>query len=76
MLEDMAKIPELKGKVITKRHLCQNLVVIYTNDSVIKVGSEQGETCKGIVTSRNVLNLSTVKLSSPNVNYYIHAYQP
>ena len=50
-----------------KRHLFENLVVSkYTNDAVIKVGSEQGETYKGIVMSRNVLNLSKQKYIIPD----------
>ena len=62
MLKGTAKTPELKSKLITKRHLCQKLVVNkYANDSFQQVVSEQGETYKGIVMSRNVLNLSKKK---------------
>ena len=67
MLNGTAKIPELKSKLITKKHSCQNLAISkYTNDSVIKVGSEQSETCKGIVMRRNVLNLSKKKYIIPD----------
>ena len=46
MLKGTAKIPELKGKVMTKRHL-----IVSKSGSNIQVGSEQGETCKGIIMS-------------------------
>ena len=67
MLTGTAKIPDLKSKLVTKRNLCQNLVVNkYANDSVKKVESEQSENCKGIVMSKNVSNLSKKKYIIPD----------
>ena len=51
MLKGTAKIPELKGKVMTKRHLIVSNVGSNIKMIVIEVGSEQGETCKGIIMS-------------------------
>ena len=51
MLKGTAKIPELKGKVMTKRHLIVSNVGSNIKMIVIEVGSEQGETCNGIIMS-------------------------
>ena len=51
MLKGIAKIPELKGKVMTKMHLLVSKFGSNIQMIVIKVGSEQGETCKGIIMS-------------------------
>ena len=50
-LKCTAKIPELKGKVMTKRHLIVSKFGSNMQMIVIEVGSEQGETCKGIIMS-------------------------
>ena len=44
MLKGTAKIPELKGKVMTKRHLIVSKFGSNIQMIVIEVGSEQGET--------------------------------
>ena len=51
MLKGTAKIRELKGKVMTKRHLIVSKFGSNIQMIVIEVGSEQGETCKGIIMS-------------------------
>ena len=51
MLKGIAKIPELKGKVMTKRLYIVSKFGSNIQMIVIKVGSEQGETCKGIIMS-------------------------
>ena len=51
MLKGTAKIPELKGKVMTKRHLIVSKFGSNIQMIVIEVGSEQDETCKGIIVS-------------------------
>ena len=51
MLKGTAKIPELKGKVMTKRHLIGSKFGSNMQMIVIGDGSEQGETCKGIIMS-------------------------
>ena len=48
MLKGTTKIPELKGTVMTKRHLTVSKFGSNKQMIVIEVGSEQGETCKGI----------------------------
>ena len=50
MLKGTAKIPELKGKVMTKKHLIVSKFGSNIQMIVIEVGSEQGETCKGIMS--------------------------
>ena len=44
MLKGRAKIPELKGKVMTKRYLIVSKFGSNIQMIVIEVGSEQGET--------------------------------
>ena len=51
MLKGTAKIPELKGKVMTNRHLIVSKCGSNVQMIVIEAGSEQGETCKGIIMS-------------------------
>ena len=51
MLKGTATIPELKGKVMTKRHFIVSKFGSNIQMIAIEVGSEQGETCKGIITS-------------------------
>ena len=51
MLKGTAKIPELKGKVMTKRHLIVSKFGSNIQLIVIEVGSEQGEACKGTIMS-------------------------
>ena len=45
MLKGTAKIPELRGKVMAKRHLIVSKFGSNIQIIVIKVGSGQGETC-------------------------------
>ena len=51
MLKGTAKIPELKREVMTKRHLIVSKFGSNIQMIVVEVGSEQGETCKGIIMS-------------------------
>ena len=51
MLKGTAKIPELKSKGMTKRHLIVSKFGSNIQMIVIEVESEQGETCKGIIIS-------------------------
>ena len=50
MLKGTAKIPELKGKVMAKRHLIVSKFGSNIQMIVIEIGSED-ETCKGIIMS-------------------------
>ena len=51
MLKGTAKISELKGEVMTKSHLIVSKFGSNIQMIVVEVGSEQGETCKGIIMS-------------------------
>ena len=51
MLKGTAKISEQKGEVMAKSHLIGSKFGSNIQMIVVEVGSEQGETCKGIIMS-------------------------